>query len=257
MNLVLSDVSKTYTPKRAPAHTAVSDVSLTVEPGEFVSVVGPSGCGKSTLLMMVAGLLSPSSGAISLGGAAVSGPPEGVGVVFQDYSRSLYPWMSVAKNLELATSAYRLSREDTRSRVEEALHAVGLGDVGKSYPWQMSGGMQQRVAIARALVVRPQVMLMDEPLAAVDAQTRADLEDLVLRVRDDYGMTVVIVTHDIDEAVYLGDRVLVMQAKPGRIVEDIRVELPRPRDQVTTKADPLFAELRGRIYRQIMRPAAA
>lgn len=230
--------------------------SLALHQNELVSIVGPSGCGKSTLLMMSAGLLEPTDGSILVNGREIDGPPLGLAVVFQDYSRSLFPWMTVRKNLQVATYAYHLSRPETDNRIDHALTAVGLPGTGDMYPWQMSGGMQQRVAIARALVVEPKVMLMDEPFAAVDAQTRADLEDLVLRLRDEYRMTVAFVTHDIDEAVYIGDRVVVLAANPGRIVADVLVDLPAARDQVETKLHPRFAELRSEVFRMVMRPKA-
>jgi NitT/TauT family transport system ATP-binding protein len=204
--------------------------------------------------MMMAGLLEPTSGRVMLGDESITGPPFGLSVVFQDYSRSLFPWMNVRRNLSMAASAYRLPKAELNDRVEHALTSVGLAGQGEVYPWQMSGGMQQRVAIARALVVEPKVMLMDEPFAAVDAQTRADLEDLVLTVRNEYNVTVAFVTHDIDEAVYLGDRVLVLAAHPGRLIADIPVALGRPRHQIETKLDPRFAELRSEVYQLVMRP---
>ncbi|MFI7025615.1 ABC transporter ATP-binding protein [Micromonospora sp. NPDC049900] len=256
MELRLESVTKTYGSGTA-ARQALTETSLTVGGREFVTVVGPSGCGKSTLLMMATGLLPPTSGQVLLDGNRVTGPPRGLSVVFQDYSRSLFPWLTVRKNLTLGAAAYKLPKAELSKRVEHALAAVGLAGSAALYPWQMSGGMQQRVAIARALVVEPEVMLMDEPFAAVDAQTRADLEDLVLRVRDEYRMTVVFVTHDIDEAVYLGDRVVVMAANPGRIIADIPVVLPGPRDQVGTKMEARFTELRGEVFGLVMRPRAS
>ncbi|MEU0479554.1 ABC transporter ATP-binding protein [Streptosporangium sp. NPDC006013] len=253
MELTVDNVSKSYPAAKGDTRLALAETSVTIAQGEFICVVGPSGCGKSTMLMIMAGLLAPTGGQVRLDGTLVTGPPAGLSVVFQDYGRSLFPWMNVRRNLAIAGKAAGLSRAETAERVREALAAVGLDGVENLYPWQMSGGMQQRTAIARALVVRPEVMLMDEPFAAVDAQTRADLEDLVLRVRHEYQMTVVFVTHDIDEAVYLGDRVLVMRANPGHLVSDVRVDLPRPRDQVSTKLDPRFAQLRSEIFRQVMR----
>lgn len=249
MKLSVDNVSKTYGQREALGATSVEILER-----EFVSIVGPSGCGKSTLLMMMAGLLTPTTGQIQLGDKVISGPPMGLAVVFQDYSRSLFPWLTVRRNLSMAAAAYKLGRAEVSARVDRALAAVGLPDTHDLYPYEMSGGMQQRVAIARALIVQPQVMLMDEPFAAVDAQTRADLEDLVLKVRDEYKVTVGFVTHDIDEAVYLGDRVIVLAAKPGRIIADIAVELPRPRDQIKTKIDPDFAHLRSKVFELVMRP---
>ena len=249
--LQISAVTKDYGAKSVLAPT-----DLVIEDLEFVSIVGPSGCGKSTLLMMMAGLLASSGGEIRFAGQPVSGPPQGMAVVFQDYSRSLFPWLTVRRNLAMATAAYRLDKREVAERVDHALDSVGLPGTHDLYPYQMSGGMQQRVAIARALVVRPRFMLMDEPFAAVDAQTRADLEDLVLRVRREYEVTVAFVTHDIDEAVYLGDRVVVLAANPGRIIADLPVPLPRPRDQIATKLEPEFARLRSEVFGLVMRPKA-
>ncbi|WP_431907772.1 ABC transporter ATP-binding protein [Micromonospora carbonacea] len=257
MTLTIDNVTKSYPAAKAAPRLALAETSLTIGRDEFVCVVGPSGCGKSTMLMMMSGLLTPTAGQVRLGDKVVTGPPAGLSVVFQDYGRSLFPWMTVRRNLAIAGKAARLPRAEIAARVAEALAAVGLPGADNLYPWQMSGGMQQRVAIARALVLRPEVMLMDEPFAAVDAQTRADLEDLVLKVRHEYQMTVVFVTHDIDEAVYLADRVLVLQANPGRLVRDLPIDLPRPRDQVTTKLEPRFAQLRSEIFRLVMRPTDA
>ncbi|WP_456698515.1 ABC transporter ATP-binding protein [Aeromicrobium sp. P5_D10] len=253
MDLYVDAVNKTYGHGTA-AKQVLTDTSLVVNSKQFVSIVGPSGCGKSTLLMVMAGLLSPTGGQVRLGERTVDGPPMGLSVVFQDYSRSLFPWMTVERNLAMAATAYKIPKAELKNRVEHALHSVGLEGSASMYPWQMSGGMQQRVAIARALVVEPTIMLMDEPFAAVDAQTRADLEDLVLRVRAEYQVTVVFVTHDIDEAVYMADQVVVMAAGPGRIVANIPVDLPRPRDQVETKLDQRFSELRSQVFQLVMRP---
>src|SRR5215204_3937624 len=184
-------------------HTAIDSVSFTVNEGELVCIVGPSGCGKSTLLRSVAGLLRPTSGTIRLHGDPVVGVPPDLAVVFQDYSRSLFPWLTVLGNVQFPLHSRGLTRSERKARAAEALDWVGLAGTGRKYPWQLSGGMQQRVALARALAYRPSLMLMDEPFASVDAQTRADLEDLLLRVRREHQSTVLLVTHDIDESVYL------------------------------------------------------
>jgi NitT/TauT family transport system ATP-binding protein len=254
MDLQVEGVTKVYG-AGASARLALDETSFTVGGGEFVSIVGPSGCGKSTLLMMMAGLLTPTAGSIHLGDRAIAGPPPGVAVVFQDYGRSLFPWMTVGRNLAMAAAADKLPKAEVARRVDEALRAVDLAGTAALYPWQMSGGMQQRVAIARALVVEPTVMLMDEPLAAVDAQTRADLQDLVLELRDRYHMTVAMVTHDIDEAVYLADRVIVLAAHPGRLIADIPVGLGH-REQRTTKAEPEFMAKRAEVFTLVHRSAA-
>jgi NitT/TauT family transport system ATP-binding protein len=210
--------------------------------------VGPSGCGKTTLLKCLSGLLSPTSGSVSIYGRCVVAPPPEMGVVFQDYRSSLYPWSLVEDNVMLPLRNMRLTKEERGRRTTQALADVGLDHFRKHYPWQLSGGMQQRVAIARALAYRPQILLMDEPFASVDAQTRAELEDLILVVQENLGKTVLLVTHDIDEAVYLADRIVVLTRSPTVVREVIAVDLPRPRDQIRTKELPQFASLRARVY---------
>jgi NitT/TauT family transport system ATP-binding protein len=232
----------------ARAVRAIDDVSFDVSAGEYVSIVGPSGAGKTTLLKCLSGLLPISSGNVEFLGRPITGPPEGLALVFQDYSRSLAPWMSVYRNVELPLKARRLPKAERRDRVLEALESVGLGDRTEVYPWQMSGGMQQRVAIARGLAAQPRLLLMDEPMASVDAQTRADLEDLVLSVRERFHVTLLLVTHDIDESVYMGDRVIVLSSRPTRVREIVDVGLPGRHDQIETKSDPRFLQLRGRVY---------
>ncbi len=244
--LSIVDLHVTYG-RGEKAARILAGVDFTVEPGEFVCVVGPSGSGKTTLLRCMAGLQQPTSGATVFEGETVLEPPKKMAVVFQDYSRSLFPWMSVAANVELPLRR-RLGRTERTARVEEALTSVGLAGKGSLYPWQLSGGMQQRVAIARGLAYQPDVLLMDEPFAAVDAQTRIELEDLVLRVRAQYDMTILFVTHDIDEAVYLADRVIVLSGAPTEVTEDVRVDLPAPRDQLATKALPHYSELRNHVF---------
>lgn len=235
---------------------AVENVTLEVADGEFVCVVGPSGAGKTTLLRCISGLQAPTSGEVLLRGRRVTEPPPELAVVFQEYGRSLMPWMSVRDNVALPLLRDVDKAERTR-RVEHALDAVGLHGAEDKHPWQLSGGMQQRVAIARALAYQPQLLVMDEPFASVDAQTRADLEDLVLRLRAEFGMTVLFVTHDIDEAVYLGDRVVVLGPAPTSVRESVAVDLPSPRDQIATKELPAFAQLRAHVYRQIKRDKEA
>jgi NitT/TauT family transport system ATP-binding protein len=233
------------------ATVAIKSLSFEVRANEFLSIVGPSGCGKTTLLKCAAGLMLPTAGEVLLDGHRVDGPMAGMALVFQEYGRSLFPWMTVAQNVGFPLRRRRLDRRRQQELVAESLQAVALGDFAKRYPWQLSGGMQQRVAIARALAYQPQIMLMDEPFASVDAQTRADLEDLVLRVWSEFKVTILFVTHDIDEAIYLGDRVLVLTPRPTEIKEVVEVELPRPRDQVATKEEPAFAHLRAHVYRSI------
>jgi NitT/TauT family transport system ATP-binding protein len=250
--LEITGLGKTYGTGVKVTH-ALADVSFTVEEGEFVCVVGPSGCGKTTLLKCVAGLLRPTRGETVLRGKRVTSPPEEMALVFQEYGRSLMPWASVRNNVLLPLRHKHLSRGDRTQLVENAVDAVGLTRFIDHYPWELSGGMQQRVAIARALAYQPSILLMDEPFASVDAQTRADLEDLVLRVRDEYDVTILFVTHDIDESVYLADRVVVLSHSPTEVKEIVHVDLGRPRDQITTKEQPEFVHLRGHVYRLIKR----
>ncbi|GAA0895942.1 ABC transporter ATP-binding protein [Pseudonocardia zijingensis] len=253
--LSVTHLQKTYG-SGEKAVEAIRDLTLTVAGGEFVCIVGPSGAGKTTLLKCLCGLLAPSAGSVVLDGEPVTGPPRAMAAVFQDYSRSLMPWFSVARNVGLPLRNKHRSAAERDARVARALDAVGLGGFGSRYPWELSGGMQQRVAIARGLAYEPEILLLDEPFASVDAQTRADLEDLILRVRDDTGVTMLLVTHDIDEAVYLADRVVVMSARPSVVVETVEVDLPRSRDQVTTKSLPRFAELRAHVLTRIRRTDA-
>jgi NitT/TauT family transport system ATP-binding protein len=244
--LSVSDVRKAYGDR-----PVLDGVTFDVRDNELLCIVGHSGTGKSTLLRCMAGLLPVTSGAISLHGTPVTGPPADLAVVFQDYSRSLLPWMRIIDNVTLPLLRTVRSSATRTSAGEAALKAVGLAGTGHLYPWQMSGGMQQRVAIARAIAYEPAVLLMDEPFASVDAQTRADLEDLTLSIRADFGMTIVLVTHDIDEAVYLGDRVVLLAGQPARIKDEVDVPLPHPRDQVSTKADGRFVDLRTRVLTHI------
>jgi len=230
---------------------AIKDLSFEVAEGEFLCIVGPSGCGKTTLLKTVSGLLAPTSGTVELSGQPVTEPPERMALVFQDYSRSLYPWMKVGENVAFPLRRKKMDKAERRRKVEQAVESVGLAGSMDKYPWQLSGGMQQRVAIARGLAYEPEILLMDEPFASVDAQTRADLEDLVLRIRHDYGVTVLFVTHDIDESVYMADRVVILTPRPSVVQEVLEVDLPRPRHQVETKEMPEFAHLRAHVYRAI------
>jgi NitT/TauT family transport system ATP-binding protein len=236
---------------------ALADLTFSVGASELVCVVGPSGCGKTTMLRCVAGLLEPTAGEVLLEGARVAGPPPDMAVVFQEYGRSLFPWMTVRANVELPLRAKGLPGGRRQELATGALAAVGLADVHGAYPWQLSGGMQQRVAIARAVAYQPHVLLMDEPFAAVDAQTRADLEDLVRAVWRRTGVTIVFVTHDIDEAVYLGQRVLVLSSSPTVVQEELAVDLPDERDQLGTRSDPRFTRLRSHVYAQIQQAKRA
>jgi len=232
---------------------AIGDISFTMSAGELVCIVGPSGCGKTTLLKCLAGLLRPTSGLVEMDGSPVTGPNPTMAVVFQEYGRSLYPWLTVRANVELPLRHKKLSRAERDTLVADAIEAVGLPHAARSHPWELSGGMQQRVAIARAIAYQPEVLIMDEPFAAVDAQTRADLEDLVRELHGTRKISTVFVTHDIDESVYLGERVLMLSSSPTWVQEDLPIDLPPERDQLTTRALPRFTELRTHVYDQIQR----
>lgn len=245
--LEIQDLTHRY----ADGHIAVRDVNLRVSGGELVSIVGPSGCGKSTLLRCIAGLQRPTGGRVILDGKPIEGVPDNLAVVFQDYSRSLFPWLSVRDNVALPLRRRGMDRSQRRQMALEALESVGLGQAGGKFPWQLSGGMQQRVSIARALAYRPALLLMDEPFGSVDAQTREDLEDLLLRVRGKDGMTILLVTHDIDESVYVGDRVVVLGRSPGYIRADLQIDLPAPREQISTREQPAFVHLRAEVGRLV------
>ncbi|MGH3246984.1 MAG: ABC transporter ATP-binding protein [Trebonia sp.] len=247
--LVVNDLGMTYGADGS-AHEVLRGLTLTVQPGEFVCIVGPSGAGKTTLLRCLSGLLRPTTGRVSLGDRTVAEPVGEIAVVFQDYRGSLMPWMRVIDNVTFPLEGMKVRKSERLQRAKDSLEAVGLGDVGDKYPWQLSGGMQQRVAIARAIAYRSPILLMDEPFGSVDAQSRFELEDLALTLRRELDITVVVVTHDIDEAVYLSDRVIVVAGRPTHIIDDITIDLEE-RDQITTRALPRFAELRTRVLAEI------
>jgi len=228
---------------------ALTDIRLAVGKGRFVVIVGPSGCGKTSLLMMLAGLRQPSQGAIACLGRPMPKPdPQRVGVIFQE--ASLFPWLSTLDNIEFPLSLRGMPREERRRRSEAMLGLVGLEGFGERYPHELSGGMKQRVSIARGLVQDPPLLLMDEPFAALDEQTRMTMGHELLRIWSTTQKTVVFITHSLTEAVYLADEVLVMSARPGRIIDHIHVNLPRPRsyEMMATEA---FGQLRERIWQQI------
>ncbi|MFB4295834.1 ABC transporter ATP-binding protein [Actinomadura sp. NTSP31] len=245
--LRITGLTHTYT----GGQTALDGLDLTVPDGQLLSIVGPSGCGKSTLLRCIAGLIRPTGGTLEMNGAPVDGVPADLAVVFQDYSRSLFPWLTVRDNVAMPLRRRGGSRAARRAAAEKALDSVGLHDAARKYPWQLSGGMQQRVSIARALAYRPSLLLMDEPFGSVDAQTREDLEDLVLQVHRAAKITILLVTHDIDESVYVGDRVVVLNRSPARVHADIPVGLPASRDQIETRGLPEFVRLRAEVGRLV------
>ena len=250
--LTVKNLRKTYG-SGPGAVRAIDDISFTVAKGEFVSIVGPSGCGKTTLLKCLSGLLTPTAGEVRVDGRVVTSPPPELALVFQDYSQSLMPWLTVAENVMMPLKSKGMRKAARVALMEEAIRSVNLSHAVDRYPWQLSGGMQQRVAIARGLAYQPEIMLMDEPFASVDAQTRADLEDLVRKLWKELGVTVLFVTHDIDESVYLGQRVIVLSNRPTVVQDDVTIDLPDERDQLTTRSDARFTELRHHIYAEIQR----
>jgi NitT/TauT family transport system ATP-binding protein len=250
VRLAVRGLSKTYG-SGAQANQVLVDINLDVHEGEFVCLVGPSGAGKTTLLRCLTSLMPPTSGTVALDDKVLNGPSEHISIVFQEYTRSLLPWMTVEANIILPLQARGVSKKEALSRVEPLLHSVGLPGTARKYPWQLSGGMQQRVAIARALITEPEVLVMDEPFASIDAQTRLELEDLTRSLQQERNMTVVLVTHDIDEAVYLSDRIVVLSKNPATVQEIVEVGLGDSRDQITTREEHRFAELRSHILGQI------
>ncbi|WP_180064389.1 ABC transporter ATP-binding protein [Pusillimonas noertemannii] len=244
-------VCKTYV-SRGQETKAIGNVSLAIERGSFVSIVGPSGCGKSTLLQIMAGLIEPSSGKAYIESQEVHAPPRQVVYVFQQYTRSLFPWKTVRGNVEYGLkSRESMTAQQIASRANEYIELVKLQGFEDHYPWQLSGGMQQRVAIARALACKPNVLLMDEPFSAVDALTRVGLQDLVLRLWRELGLTIVLVTHDVEEAVYLSTRVVALTKPPSTVGIDLEITLPHPRQQIATKELPQYLEYRHRLLAQL------
>ena len=249
--LEVQGLSKSYRQLGGETTLAIENVSFQVEAREFASLVGPSGCGKSTLLLTIAGLLPPSSGRLSVNGHEVNGPPPNLVLVFQEFNKSLFAWRSVLRNVLFGLEARGQSSRHGEAKARSLIELVGLKGFEDHYPWELSGGMQQRVAIARALAYEPEVLLMDEPFGSLDALTRLELEDTLLDLWEELGTTIVFVTHDIEEAIYLSDRICVLSRRPSRIVETIEVDLERPRTQVGTRGNARFMELRNEIYRQI------
>ena len=249
--LDVRNLRKTLTTSSGTVLEVTRDVTFSVASGEFVSIVGPSGAGKTTLLRSISGLALPDSGSVRHDGQQVNGVPGWMSIVFQEYNKSLFPWLSVRKNVALAVRT--LPKARAAARLDEALHMVGLDDFHDQYPWELSGGMQQRVALARAIACHPQLLLMDEPFASVDALTRSSLEDMVQKLQQRLGFAALLVTHDIGEAVYLSDRVLCLSKRPSTVLAEIGVDLPRPRDR-HTRALPRFHELTEQILGHIENP---
>ena len=253
-HLRLENVTKSYGVGGAAETRAIDDISLDVEEGEFLAVVGPSGCGKSTLLQIAAALIAPTSGVVRLDGQPISAPPPSMVYLFQQYAKSLFPWRTVVDNVAFAVEHHKgMTHGSARAHSRRFLEMVGLADSAERYPWQLSGGMQQRVAIARALAAEPRVLLLDEPFSSVDALTRLELHALVQELREKQRFTAVLVTHDVDEAIFLADRVVVLSARPSRVVRSIATGLPRPRDNLATREDPRFLGLRHELLAMLLK----
>ncbi|HXZ08299.1 MAG TPA: ABC transporter ATP-binding protein, partial [Paraburkholderia sp.] len=248
-SISVRNVAKGFNLNRKGHFLVLEDVSFDVEPGEFVALVGPSGCGKTTLLDLIGGLTQADRGEILIGGRQIDGPGLDRGIVFQQYA--LFPWKTALGNIEFGLAAKGIGKRERRATAQRFLDLVGLGAFADRYPHQLSGGMKQRVAIARALSYEPDVLLMDEPFAALDAQTRETLQDELLRIWQRTGTTVVFITHSIDEAIYLGQRVLVMAAAPGRITHALPVRVPRGDLSEDVRATPEFVRLRHEIWQLI------
>jgi NitT/TauT family transport system ATP-binding protein len=241
----LSKVFFEQNDSRKPGLVALYNISLAIRKNEFVSLLGPSGCGKTTLIRIIAGLLPADCGEVLVNGQAVTVPGRDRCMVFQQFG--LLPWRTVLSNVEFGLEIEGVPKDERSALAGQYLELVGLKGFEHYYPHQISGGMQQRVGIARALSKKPDILLMDEPFGAVDAQTREQLQEELLKIWSRTDTTVVFVTHSIDEALYLSDRVVVMQARPGRIKEEVSVDLPRPRWEGDVKADPRFAQLRSQL----------
>ncbi len=239
--------------------TIFDALDIDVAKGEFLTLIGASGCGKSTLLRMLAGLEPPTAGTIQLGQRLIDQPPPEVVYLFQQYEKSIFPWLDVQSNVAfgLRRRADRPDEAGIRTRVSAVIERVGLRGVETYFPSQLSGGMQQRVALARALACRPDILLMDEPFSAVDALTRVNLQQLLLELWQELGLTVVFVTHDVDEAVYLSQRVIALTGRPARMDPAVVIDLPYPRNPVASRADRRFADYRNRLYLAITQPGSA
>ena len=239
--------------KSFDSRVILDEISIKIPRGEFTVICGRSGSGKSTLLRLLAGLLKPDCGKLLWRGQEISQPPEEASLVTQNYSASLLPWLTVERNVALPLLKYRLGKEALRERTHAVLAKVGLSDRKKSYPLDLSGGMQQRVALARALITNPSILFLDEPFASVDAIVRLELEDLLANFVSDSFITTILVTHDLDEAIYLADRILVLSEEVARVTKEINVKLERPRNQIVTKSDMEFLKLRNDLFTSLGR----
>lgn len=249
--LAITNLRKSYDTQTTPL-PVFDDFSCDIERGGFLSIIGPSGCGKSTLLKVIAGLEPFSGGDVLFNDRPVQGPPKGMIYVFQQYAKSILPWRTVLDNIDFGLqSRSRVPKRQAREQCMEYIRLVGLEGYENYYPYQLSGGMQQRVVIARALICEPEVLLMDEPFSAVDAMTRAILQELILKIWTELPITILFVTHDVDEAVFLSSRIIALKKAPGGLADDLAVDLCYPRDQIESRNEPRFHELRQALFRSI------
>ncbi|MDP2207546.1 MAG: ABC transporter ATP-binding protein [Bacteroidota bacterium] len=251
--LEIASVGKTFNEDSLSPTVAIGSITFDVREGEFISILGPSGCGKTTLLRIIAGLIQPTSGQVHI---KTDSTERNLMLVFQEYNRSLFPWRTVAKNISFGLEVSGSSPKELAKRVDEYINLVGLKGFENHYPWELSGGMQQRTAIARALACHPNLLLMDEPFGSLDALSRNELEDDLLRLWKQASITILFVTHDIDEAIYLSDRIIVLSQRPSKVEDIILVELPRPRHQVESRSSNKFIEYRSKISRLLGRGKA-
>jgi len=248
VNLSLKDVSKTFTSEKGEKIESLSSINLDIENEEFICLLGPSGCGKTTLLRIIAGLDRPSTGSINLGGFVIDRPNPQIVMIFQEYS--LYPWRTVVANIGFGLELRKVPAQERHLIIKKYIEIVGLEGFENSYPYELSGGMRQRVAVARALAVDPSILLMDEPFGALDAQTRNLLQQELLKIWEKTKKTILFVTHSVDEAVFLADRIVVLTPRPGRICEIISIDSPRPRDRTSVE----FAKVRRHVLDLINQP---
>lgn len=242
--IVIENVGKQFTNKKGEIVTALQDINIEIESGTFISLIGPSGCGKSTLLRLIAGLITADTGTVKIDGKSVTKPGSDRGFMFQEHN--LFPWLSIYDNIAFGLRARKIFN-NSKHLVDEYIKLVGLSGFENYYPHQLSGGMCQRASLARALVGHPDVLLLDEPLGALDAFTRMNIQDEILRIQNEKKMTMIMVTHDVDEAIYLSDKIVVMTPRPGRITSQINVNMTRPRD----RAGDEFLKYHGEILKRL------